>query len=165
MPAASVPSLRKASRTTPARVATVVAPLVVLFGLAAVLLNTSGWEYYKHVDEVLAAPAQWQNKRLQLFGFVTPGTLVKTFDTHKQQLRYTFQVENCQQRVTVDLLGMVPDNFKEGAEVVVKGKLDRNASLIKATEVITKCPSKYEENPQKQTQRTQRCVREPGRNS
>ena len=33
----------------------------------------SDTEYYKHVDEVMATPQQWEGKKLQLHGFVHTG--------------------------------------------------------------------------------------------
>jgi uncharacterized membrane protein YcgQ (UPF0703/DUF1980 family) len=46
--------------------------------------------YYKHVDEVMASPDQWQGKSLQLHGFVVKGTWMQKPNT----LQYQFKVEN-----------------------------------------------------------------------
>ena len=37
--------------------------------------------YYKHVDEVMASPDQWQGKSLQLHGFVVKGTWLQKPNT------------------------------------------------------------------------------------
>ena len=37
-----------------------------------------------------------------------------------------------------------PDLFKDGAEVVVEGRLTATAGTFHATNVLAKCPSKFE---------------------
>jgi cytochrome c-type biogenesis protein CcmE len=41
--------------------------------------------------------------------------------------------------------GAVPDTFDAAAEVILKGSWDASAGLFRATQMTTKCPSKYEE--------------------
>lgn len=116
--------------------------LVVAFG--ALLYSSLGEsaEYYKHVDEVMASPQQWQGKKLQLHGFARgigqkPGTL-----------EYRFQVENKGQAVTAYYTGIVPDTFKEDSEVVLQGTLLPDGTFrVKPDGVIAKCPSKYTPQP------------------
>ena len=38
--------------------------------------------------------------------------------------------------------GVVPDAFREGADVVVEGHLN-SADIFEASTILTKCPSKY----------------------
>ena len=40
-----------------------------------------GTEYYKHVDEVMAEPAAWHGKQLQLHGFVVDKSIGRKPDT------------------------------------------------------------------------------------
>jgi cytochrome c-type biogenesis protein CcmE len=98
--------------------------------------------YYKHVDEVMAAPAQWQGKRLQLHGFV------KTKLQKPGTLEYLFQVENEGDVVWAQYTGVTPDTFQEEAEVVLKGTLAETANGlmfdVEPNGIIAKCPSKYE---------------------
>ena len=51
---------------------------------------SEGTEYYKHVDEVMADPAAWQGKRLQLHGFVVDDSILQKPNT----LDYRFQVQS-----------------------------------------------------------------------
>lgn len=48
-------------------------------------------------------------------------------------------------QMRVDFRGAVPDTFKEDVEVILKGSYDATAKLFRATQMTTKCPSKYEE--------------------
>ena len=113
-------------------------------GLGTALYSTAGsaFEYYKHVDEVAGSLGQWQKKPLQLHGFVVPGSIERRIDRDRQQVEYKFLEINCGQHVAVRYAGLVPDTFKDGAEVVVKGKFD--GATFHSSEVMAKCPSKYQ---------------------
>lgn len=41
-------------------------------------------------------------------------------------------------------IGVIPDTFKDGAEVVISGTYDRRGELFIAQELLAKCPSKYQ---------------------
>jgi cytochrome c-type biogenesis protein CcmE len=100
--------------------------------------------YYKHVDEVMASPDQWHGKSLQLHGFVVKGTWKRKGDT----LEYIFDVENKGKVVRASYTGILPDTFKDEAEVVLKGRLTSNEHFaVDPNGVMAKCPSKYEEKP------------------
>lgn len=48
--------------------------------------------------------------------------------------------------VPVEYLGVIPDPFREGREVIVTGRLDANGVFMAQKDsLITKCPSKFEE--------------------
>ena len=107
-----------------------------------------GTEYFKHVDEVMVNPQAWQNKPLQLHGYVVPGSIKKRQDT----LEYKFKVQNNPVRdvnqghvVEASYTGIVPDTFKGEAEVVLRGKLDASGFHTEPNGVVAKCPSKYQE--------------------
>lgn len=119
---------------------------VLILGLAfaGLLYSTlsEGTEFYKHVDEVMADPGAWQGKRLQLHGFVVDKSILRRPDT----LDYRFQVRSNGKAVAVRYTGVVPDTFKDGAEVVLKGRLGPDGFAVDKDGVMAKCPSKY--NPQ-----------------
>jgi len=96
-------------------------------------------EYYKHVDEVMSAPNQWYGKRLQVHGFVAKDSLLQRRGT----LDYRFKVENKGSIVQASYTGIVPDTFKEGSEVVLKGTLGPHGFAVEPNGVMAKCPSKY----------------------
>jgi cytochrome c-type biogenesis protein CcmE len=119
--------------------------VLVLGGAFAGLMWTSlaeGTEYYKHVDEVMATRADWEGKRLQLHGFVVPGSIKARPDSFD----YIFQVENKGSIVDASYTGIAPDTFfQEGAEVVLKGTLTPHGFRTEPNGIMAKCPSKYEE--------------------
>jgi cytochrome c-type biogenesis protein CcmE len=116
---------------------------VVLAGTLAALLGATlreGTEYYKHVDEVMTDPGSWYGKRLQLHGFVVDDSILKRRDS----LDYQFRIESNGRVVAVRYTGVVPDTFKNGAEVVVKGRLGPDGFQVDPDGIMAKCPSKYE---------------------
>lgn len=119
------------------------AVLVMAFGGLLWSTLSEGTEYYKHVDEVMAQPEAWQGKRLQLHGYVVPGSILKKRDS----LDYKFQIQNNGQVVSAVYSGVVPDTFKDESEVVIKGTLAPDGFHVERNGVMAKCPSKYEPAP------------------
>ena len=116
---------------------------VVLAAALGGLLYTSlsdGTEYYMHVDEVMNDPCAWQGKHLQLHGFVND------LRQRPNTLDYRFQVQNNGKVVTADYSGVVPDTFKNGSEVVLKGRLHGQDFQVEPNGVLAKCPSRYNPN-------------------
>jgi len=118
----------------------IVLTCVVLVAALGGLMYTTlaeGTEYYMHVDEVMTNPTKWQGKRLQLHGYVND------LRQRPNTLDYRFQVQNNGKVITASYSGVVPDNFKNGAEVVLKGQLHGDAFAVESNGVMAKCPSKY----------------------
>jgi cytochrome c-type biogenesis protein CcmE len=124
-----------------AKVSLTVVVLATAFG---VLLYTSlgeSMQYYKYADEVMASPAEWQGKPLQVHGYVVPGSIARKPDT----LEYRFDLQRNGKVMRAYYTGVVPDTFKDESEVVLTGRLSQTE--FHATEMTAKCPSKYEEAP------------------
>jgi cytochrome c-type biogenesis protein CcmE len=122
----------------------IVISVVVVVGAVSGLLYASMKEeiqLWKSVDEVLAAPAALQGKRLNVGGHV----LSLTAD--RKTLDYRFEIESRPPKPKAVLKahyrGVVPDTFKPGGEVVATGKLASDGTL-EAETIMAKCPSKYE---------------------
>src|SRR5687767_15341729 len=98
------------------RGATVVAVGLALTGLRMATLRDET-QYYKKVDEVMVDPAAWQGKRMQLHGYVS------AIEKKRNSLEYRFKVQSNGSVVQASYKGIVPDTFKDGAEVVLKGRL------------------------------------------
>jgi cytochrome c-type biogenesis protein CcmE len=122
-----------------------VTSLVLLLAFSGLLYSTlrEGTEYYKHVDEVMGDPAAWHGKRLQLHGYIVEGSILQKPNT----LQYRFQVQSNGKVVQADYSGIVPDGFKSGSEVVLKGRLSPHGFSVEPGGVMAKCPSKYEAGP------------------
>ncbi len=131
----------------------IIASVVAVLGAVGALFYFSavpGMEYYKYVDEVMAQPGTLHGKRLKVHGYVVDGSILKKRDS----LDYKFKLQTRPPRapalIEAEYRGLVPDNFKPGAEVVAKGTLTPDNRLIVVKDGIdAKCPSKYEAGPAK----------------
>jgi len=123
--------------------------LVLAFGGLLWTTLQEGAEYYKNLDEVMVNQQEWHGKQLQLHGYIVPGSIYRKRDS----LEYKFKVQNSPARasqaasdhvVEASYTGIVPDTFKDEAEVVLKGKLTPTGFHTDPNGVTAKCPSKYE---------------------
>jgi cytochrome c-type biogenesis protein CcmE len=129
----------------------IVLTVVVITGTVGYLLKASmvSAEYYKHVDEVMANAGQFRGKHLQVHGNVVAGSIEQA----KGTLMYRFKIETGPKStpprppavISATYTGLVPDTFKDGAEVVAKGTLglDNNLDVV-PDGIMAKCPSKYD---------------------
>ncbi len=119
--------------------ATAAVLVAALSGLMYTTLS-EGTEYYKHVDEVMSDPTAWQGKRMSLHGYVVDKSIFAKPDT----LEYRFQIQSNGKVVAARYTGVIPDTFKDGSEVVLKGQLGPHGFDVAPNGVMAKCPSKYE---------------------
>jgi cytochrome c-type biogenesis protein CcmE len=129
------------------KIGATVAVLVLAFAGLMYTTLREGTEYYKHVDEVMSTRQQWEGRRLQLHGFVVPGSILVKPNT----LEYKFKVQSKGAVVDATYRGVVPDTFKDDSEVVLKGQLtplngegDDVVFQTQPNGIMAKCPSKYE---------------------
>ncbi|MGV3518949.1 cytochrome c maturation protein CcmE [Luteitalea sp.] len=117
-----------------------ISTLVLGLAFSAMLYSSlsEDTQYYKHVDEVMGQPAEWYGKRLQLHGHASD------IRRKPDSLDYRFEVAFNGQMVQASYNGIVPDTFKDGSEVVVKGTLGPDGFVVEPNGVMAKCPSKYE---------------------
>jgi cytochrome c-type biogenesis protein CcmE len=119
--------------------ATAAVLVAALSGLMYTTLS-EGTEYYKHVDEVMTDPTAWEGKRMSLHGYVVDKSILAKPDT----LEYRFQIQSNGKVVAARYTGVMPDTFKDGSEVVLKGQLGPHGFDVSPNGVMAKCPSKYE---------------------
>ncbi len=96
------------------------------------------------MDEVLARPADWQGKNLQLHGYVVRDSIFRKRDSLEYRFKVTSKVGDANRVVSAQYTGIVPDTFSDDAEVVLKGRLEPDGFHVSPNGVMAKCPSKYE---------------------
>jgi cytochrome c-type biogenesis protein CcmE len=114
------------------------AVLSVAFGGLLYSSLSENTQYYKHVDEVMTSPEAWYGKRLQIHGHAS------NIRRRPDSLDYRFEISHNGHVVSASYSGIVPDTFKDGSEVVVKGTLGADGFIVEPDGVMAKCPSKYE---------------------
>jgi cytochrome c-type biogenesis protein CcmE len=118
--------------------------LVVALGaavlLAAGLIYTSfsASTEAKEPSEVLEANP---GTSYDLTGKVVPGSVQRSDD----RLNFAIADRDGSASVPVTYTGTVPDPFRDGREVIVTGKLEDDTFVAEHDSLITKCPSKFQD--------------------
>jgi cytochrome c-type biogenesis protein CcmE len=81
----------------------------------------------------------------ELTGMVVPGSVRHAGD----QLDFRISDRDGSHPIPVTYSGTVPDPFREGREVIVTGKLDQGVFVAEHDSLITKCPSKFSDEAEK----------------
>jgi cytochrome c-type biogenesis protein CcmE len=115
--------------------------IVAVFVVGVVYVVSREGAYYRQVSEL--AGGEYVGKNVKVGGRVLGDSL-----THGDS-GFAFDIQDLTgeaDTVKVEYDGQVPDTFGPGADVVVLGTYSESAAggLITASQVQTKCPSKYE---------------------
>ncbi len=97
------------------------------------------WVYYYTPGELMARAAQVDGRVVKTSGVVVPGSV------EKEGLSLSFAVAEEGETLYVTYRGAVPDAFTDGVPVVVEGTFRASHRTLEATSLMTKCPSRYEE--------------------
>lgn len=108
--------------------------------LAGALLYTSfgSATAAKTPSQVLAAGG---GSSYELTGKVVPGTIRHRGDT----LLFRVGDRTGGKSVPVSYQGIVSDTFRDGREIIVKGRLERGVFMGQRDTLTTKCPSKFQD--------------------
>jgi cytochrome c-type biogenesis protein CcmE len=119
----------------------IVAGGVLLAAVAFLVFNAMGssMAYFVTVGELQASGKDLTGQELRVGGNVEPGSIAQR--EVGEELRFT--VTDGTHTLPVVYHGTVPDIFAEDVEVVVEGTL-RPDGTLEASNVLTKCPSKFE---------------------
>lgn len=121
---------------------------LILLIIVFILLGLLVWNnmrhttvYYLTVREAQAQKLQLQGKNIRIIGTIKINSVLP--DMESQMFQCTL-ADKAGQSINV----LFADNnlaplIKNGAELLIEGQLDPDGNLI-ATQVINKCPSKYE---------------------
>jgi cytochrome c-type biogenesis protein CcmE len=122
------------------------AALIVVVVGTLVWLATAGIKetttYYKTISELGQMGDQAYSKRLRVGGDVESGSIQRVGN----QVQFVLTQENHKLRVAYTGTDPLPDTFKDGAQALADGKLDRDG-VFHAAKIQAKCASKYEVKP------------------
>lgn len=93
---------------------------------------------YLSVSEIVRNNLSYSNRDIQVLGKVANGS-----STWAQDGSFLFDLTDEQSTISVTSRASVPQNFQENQDVVVVGRLLSPGNL-NASEILVKCPSKYE---------------------
>ena len=112
--------------------------LSMAFLLIVGVNRPDGFVYYLTVSEFVQQPRP-ADEGFRVNGKVVAGTIVR--QATGQDVR--FVMSDGVSSLSVEYHGIVPDTFVDLADVVVEGRM-REDGVFEATELLAKCPSKYE---------------------
>jgi cytochrome c-type biogenesis protein CcmE len=114
---------------------------VIILGLLAILLYSAtrggnNLSYFKTVTEI-KNDSTLIGKSVRVGGQVVPKTIVKS------GTKTTFTISDAKNKLTVTYTGAVPATFADNIQVIAEG-IYKKQGLVEAESLVTKCPSKYE---------------------
>lgn len=122
-----------------------VALALFLGGLGYLIFSglTEDSVYFLNVSEALTED-RTQIGQARLFGKVSPRNLEIVDGKLGANFDLTDKIEHARS-LRVRFKGALPDTFKEDVEVIVEGSFTSDGEVFIAKTLVTKCPSKYEE--------------------
>jgi cytochrome c-type biogenesis protein CcmE len=103
--------------------------------LAAALLYTS----FSAASEASKPSDLRPGRSYEVTGKVVNGSISRSGET----LRFRIRDRDGTKSVPVTYIGTVPDPFRDGREVIVKGELKGGTFVGERDSLVTKCPSKF----------------------
>jgi cytochrome c-type biogenesis protein CcmE len=120
--------------------------------LIAVVIGTLVWlasaginetkTYYKTISELGQMGDNAYGKRLRVGGDVETGSIQRIGNT----VQFILTQETKKLRVAYTGTEPLPDTFRDGAQALADGKLDKDG-VFRAAKIQAKCASKYEAKP------------------
>lgn len=120
-----------------------IAGSVLAVAMGALVFNAVAGSslYYYTVSEFRAQGPALQDQEVRVDGLVAPTPI--QWDAQTRTTQFTLQdKDNAQERLPVVYRGALPDTFKVGAEVVVRGKLNAQG-IFEGNELQARCASRY----------------------
>ena len=120
--------------------------IILLLAVSAGLAYDSISNYmnpYIPVSDIATNQAQYEGRSLQVIGTVEPDSLIRSDDG---SISFTLidETGSSEGSIKVTYRGVPPQNLEqEGNQVVVLGSLGDDGE-IESTQLLVKCPSKYE---------------------
>jgi cytochrome c-type biogenesis protein CcmE len=100
---------------------------------------SASWKYYLTSDECVANASEFVGSRMRVSGKVAAESLQKM----RSSGQVTFSLDSTSGPLKIVASEPLPDNFAEGMDVVVEGRLE-SPELFRGEKVLTRCASKYE---------------------
>jgi cytochrome c-type biogenesis protein CcmE len=105
--------------------------------------------YYFTIDEFLPRKQELVGQGVRIAGRVAPGSVTKQTSAAGTQMTFAIGdfkgADAMRETLPVAFTGIVPDMFAEGRDVIVEGRYVDGT--LRAQQVMTSCPSKYEAKP------------------
>ena len=119
--------------------------IVVVVGTLAWIATsgmTQSQTYYKEIAELGQMGEKAYGTRLRVGGDVAKGSI----EHAGKEVRFTITQDKLTLKVVYAGIDPLPDTFRDGAQALVDGRLDKDG-VFRAAKIQAKCASKYEAKP------------------
>jgi cytochrome c-type biogenesis protein CcmE len=113
--------------------------LVLVVGYLLYLSFGSSVSYYLTVGEFLESGSEFYDTTVRVAGKIADSPA----DWNAADLELRFEITEGGRNLPVIYQGARPSGFKAGADILVEGK-GHPDGIFRASQIILKCPSKYE---------------------
>jgi cytochrome c-type biogenesis protein CcmE len=113
--------------------------LAVALGAAVCLAAALLYSSFSAASEASKPSELKPGRSYEVTGKVVNGSISRAGD----ELRFRLRDRDGTQSVPVTYTGTVPDPFRDGREVIVKGELKDGTFVGERDSLVTKCPSKF----------------------
>jgi cytochrome c-type biogenesis protein CcmE len=113
--------------------------LALVIGYLCYLSFGSSVNYYVTVSEFTAKNTEFYDTNVRIAGKIADNSI--NWDAEDLELR--FAITEGGETLIVIYHGAKPSGFKAGSDILVEGKYNPNG-IFQASQLIMKCPSKYE---------------------
>ena len=118
--------------------------LVVALGFAVLLASGLVYTSFNASSEA-REPSELADatpgKRYEMTGKVVKGSISERNET----LFFEVRDRDGRESIPVEYQGVVPDPFREGREIILKGTVENGIFVGEKDTLVTKCPSKFSE--------------------
>jgi cytochrome c-type biogenesis protein CcmE len=118
--------------------------LVVALGVAVCLASALVYTSFSASSEAAKPSEIREGRSYELTGKVVKDSVRRDGD----ELRFDVRDRDGTESVPVAYVGVVPDPFREGREIIVSGELERGTFVAERDSLVTKCPSKFTKDDQ-----------------
>lgn len=116
----------------------IILALIILSGILAYDAFNSYINPYLTASQLIRNSSAYLNKNIQVIG-----TIVNGSTSWREDGTLLFNLTDGESTIRITYKGSLPQNFKEGEQAVVIGKLI-SLNIMEASQILVKCPSKYE---------------------
>ena len=113
--------------------------LVLVVGYLFYLSFGSSVSYYVTVSEFFAKGTELYDTNIRIAGKIADNSI----DWDAQDLKLRFAITEGGKNMPVMYHGAQPSGFQAGSDILVEGKYSSDG-IFQASQLIMKCPSKYE---------------------
>ena len=96
---------------------------------------------YKTVEEVVQNRENFETVPVRVNGLLVEDSVLNKPGTDN----FVFLLKKNDTQLRIEYSGILPDSMKVNEELIAQGTLKSGENTFMATEILTKCPSKYEE--------------------